>query len=132
MHVRTHITRAGAALALVAALAGCDRAFVNAGAALHASEWVAKGKPAEEVYCQVAPQAWEFTLGDGHVIEDHLWLIPSEAVSAFGCEDAYKRAIATRCDETGCHVLAVWHGQLDGNPYRPLTQAPVDPPGRLP
>lgn len=138
---------AGALVALAALGAtGCGsvwREIINTGAAAHASEHVTEAPrveagrvvagPGVEVLCAIPPTAAEFAQAQpGQVIEDHNWLIPSDAVATFGCEDAYRRATGTHCDtETGCHVSGVWRGQLDGSPYAPL-QAPVDPPGRLP
>lgn len=129
------LLRLAALGALVVAGAGCDRAFVNAGASLHANQHVAEGKPDELVACLLPPQAWEFTVtGPGaQVIEDHWWKIPSDAVAAFGCEDAYARAIGTTCDDQGCRVNAVWMGALDGSPYINRTMgATVATPAPLP
>jgi len=135
------VIRRAAAGALVALAAlgttACDippvlRDWVNAGAAEHATEHVNAGHPGERVLCSIPAQAWEFTV-PGRLIADHGWLIPSDAVVAFGCQGAYARAIGTTCAATGlappadvaCVVNAVWWGQLDGNPYV------IDPPGTL-
>jgi hypothetical protein len=130
---------AGALVALAALGAtGCNvppvlRTWVNTGATEHATEHVNAGRPDELVLCSLPAQAWEFDI-PGRVITDHGWLIRSDAVVAFGCEGAFRRAVGTQCVATGlappadiaCTVTHVWWGQVDGNPWI------IDPPGVLP
>lgn len=123
---------AGALVALAAlGTSGCAipaglRDWVNQGAEAHAVEHVAARDPRAPVMCAIGE---DFPQG---------WLTPSDAVAAFGCAGAWRRAVATECHDTGlakpfdlsCSVLGVWWGQLDGNPY--LVQAPLATPGHLP
>jgi hypothetical protein len=121
---------AGALVALAAlGASGCAipaglRTFVNQGAELHAHEHVAAGDRTAPVLCAIGE---DYPQG---------WLIPSDAVDAFGCSDAWRRATGVECHHVGgddgpvsCSVLGVWWGALDGNPY--LVQAPVATPARL-